>query len=67
MKYLAILIAFATLGACSAYSPGQSDPDIRVGGFQISCDAVPANQPGCYSAPPSKKPSEKINLQPDRS
>ncbi len=53
MKYGILLLTVFTLGGCETYKGGQDGPDVKAGGLQISCNATPANQPGCYTPPPS--------------
>ena len=52
MKYGILFLAFLTLSACETYSGGQDGPDIKAGRLQVSCNAIPANQPGCYAPAP---------------
>jgi hypothetical protein len=51
MKHLILALALALpmLGGCAVYSErgtGEGQGSSKVG--KISCDATPANQPGCY-------------------
>lgn len=46
---LAIALALPLFGGCAVYSErgtGEGQDTSKVG--KISCDATPANQPGCY-------------------
>lgn len=53
MKYGILFLAVLTLSGCKTHSGGHDGPDIKDGGLQVSCNATPANQPGCYTPPPS--------------
>lgn len=51
MKNALFILSMLLLSGCSVYSYGQKSSDIKVGGFQVRCDATPPNQPGCYTPP----------------
>ena len=68
MKKVTALLAFATLGGCATYSErgtGEGGREIGNHGYTVRCDATPANQPGCYSPPPSFswRPLENIKFK----
>jgi hypothetical protein len=56
MKRSAVLLALFALNGCTSYSDrgtGEGGREIGSKGYTVRCDATPANQPGCYSPPPS--------------
>lgn len=53
MKYGILFSAVLILSGCETHSGRQDGPDIKDGGLQVSCNATPANQPGCYTPAPS--------------
>jgi len=57
MKNALFVLSMLLLSGCSAYSYGQKSSDIKVGGFQLRCDAPPINQPGCHSPPSAESKS----------
>lgn len=53
IRTLTIALALVLTSGCSAYSQGDGrggKADMN-GRPNISCDATPPNQPGCYSTP----------------
>lgn len=68
MKYATILLTTALLGGCSSYSErgtGEGGREIDNKGYTVRCDATPANQPACYTPPPSWSwwPSNNIKFK----
>lgn len=68
MKYIPGLLIAALLGGCAAYSErgtGEGGREITNKGYTVRCDATPANQPGCYTPPPSWSfwPSDSIKFK----
>lgn len=56
MKKMAAMIILGLLTGCASYSDrgtGEGGREIGTKGYTVRCDATPANQPGCYSPPPS--------------
>ncbi|MBD8474752.1 hypothetical protein IFT98_12870 [Pseudomonas sp. CFBP 8770] len=56
MKTLSALLILGVLSGCASYSDrgtGEGGREIGSKGYTVRCDATPANQPGCYSPPPS--------------
>ena len=53
LRVVIVALALLVLSGCSAYSQGNGSggkADIN-GRPNISCDATPPNQPGCYAKP----------------
>lgn len=68
MKHTTILLIAALLGGCSSYSErgtGEGGRELNNKGYTVRCDATPANQPGCYTPPPSCswRPSNSIKFR----
>lgn len=68
MKYTTVLLGVALLGGCSSYNErgtGEGGREITNKGYTVRCDATPANQPGCYTPPPSWAwwPSDSIQFK----
>jgi hypothetical protein len=68
MKYTTILLIAALLDGCSSYSErgtGEGGREFNNKGYTVRCDATPANQPGCYTPPPSWSwwPSNNIKFK----
>lgn len=55
MKLQSEVLLLAALAGCSHYSPGGDIKEVGAKGYTVRCDAVPNNQPGCYTPPPSLK------------
>lgn len=58
MKKVFAMLMLAALGGCAAYSErgtGEGSREIGSKGYTytVRCDATAANQPSCYSPPPS--------------
>lgn len=71
MNKISMLPLFAALAGCSHYShTGADDGSHEIGskGYAVRCDATPANQPGCYTAPPPffLWPTERIPFRPNQ-
>jgi len=56
MKELPAILIVGLLTGCASYSDrgtGEGGREMGSKGYTVRCDATPANQPGCYSPPPS--------------